>query len=172
MMKVQLLTLVFVVFGASAHSLASLSGRTFEDPKLKLFLSLATTDWDFFEPNGDDKALKFIARAPTRDPSKPQGTLTLRIDNTENLTPRRYGEKWLKEFPKYGYEYQMARDSQYGALKGYEIELLSPMTNRRVRQFITSQGDEMWIFTCSAQKDKFTQLVGACEKILKSASLK
>jgi hypothetical protein len=146
------------------------------DPARKLSLSTSNTKWDFF--SGDDLSsqttsrdsnLQFVARSPYIVEDGLQPTLTFRIDHGNWTTARTYGERWLKDFPKFGYELQMSRDSSIGNLKGFEMELTASHSKHVIRQFIVKSNQEFWVFTCTSDQKHFSNTWLACEKILKTA---
>jgi hypothetical protein len=156
---------------------AAISPDRFYDPARRLIIEAAGTKWDFF--GGDDLTsrtvsadikLQFVARSPAVGENNVQSTLTMRVDPGDWKTARSYAERWLRDYPKFGYELQMARDNQYGNLKGYDIEISSNTSHRRARQFIVKHDREMWVFTCSADTKHFSEAWTSCEKILKTAS--
>jgi len=134
------------------------------------------TNWDFFKPDDvssktieRDKGLQFVARSPYIIENGLQPTLTLRFDQGNWKTARAYGERWLRDFPKFGYELQMSRDSKLGHLSGFEIELSAKNSNHVIRQFIVKSKQEFWVFTCTSDQKHFPVTWSACERILKSA---
>jgi hypothetical protein len=145
------------------------------DQELKLDLFTGITGWDFFSGDSGDSQSKiaFVARAPKSSDAvgSPNATLTLRIDHSDARTSRIYAEKWLKEFPKFGYELQMSKATSYGALEGFEIELKSNTSERRIKQFLVKRPNVMWVFTCSSDQNHFGSVFKDCEKILKSAKI-
>ncbi len=153
-----------------------LTPHQYFDSTRHLFLSFANTNWDFFEGDdrtsqtiSKDKSLQFVARSPYIIEGGLQPTLTLRIDKGPWSSARAYGERWLKDIPKYGYELQMSRDATYGNLKGFEIELFSTQSKRVSRQFIVKESQELWVFNCTSDQKHFSTSWKACEKILKTA---
>ncbi len=151
--------------------------QEFVDPQLQLKLQAPDPQWVFLNGDqvprkntDDDLLLRFIARGlPNAQGVQP--SLTLRVDPGVWKSAKHYAEKWLKEYPKFGYELQFSRDNHIGALEGFEMELSSTVSPRRVRQFIVQRTKEMWVFTCSSSNDGFSSAWTACEKILKTAKL-
>jgi hypothetical protein len=140
----------------------------------KLDLFTGSTGWDFFTgdavtQNSTDLQLFFVARAPKAQTSGAQSTLTMRVDKSDSRTSRLYAMKWLKEYPKFGYELQMSREASYGTLEGFEIELKSTQSDRHIRQFLVKHASEMWVFTCSSDQAHFDSVSKDCEKILKTS---
>jgi hypothetical protein len=149
------------------------------DSNRKLFISSANTSWDFFSPQDTtskttlrDKTLQFVARSPYIVEDGLQPTLTLRVDQGKWKTARAYGEKWLKDFPKYGYELQMSRDTSFGGLKGFEMEMAATRSQHVIRQIIVKKESEFLVFTCTSDQKHFSTSWSACEKILKTAKLR
>ncbi len=175
-MKNTCVQIFFVTMIVGASGLTNVSLRNYQDPKRKLTLDVAGTQWDFFEGRESgrpsDLNLQFVARGQGASSKDGQSTLTMRIDSGQWPSARNYGEKWLKEYPKFGFELQMSKETQHGHLHGFEMELTSSSTNRRIRQFVVNAKDEVWIFTCSSSSDQFDLTWSSCEKILNTASLK
>src|SRR5579872_2576308 len=99
---------------------ANVTDHHFVDPNRKLNLHSSSTGWDFFDSEGE---VQFIARAPLSNKDVIQPTLTLRIDKGDWPSSRSYSEKWLREYPKFGYDLQMSRQAYFGNLQGFEMEL-------------------------------------------------
>ncbi len=164
--------LLFQSLGLGSYT----SPSQYYDPVRKLSLSSGDTKWDFFSSDdlsskttSKDKNLQFVARSPYVIERGLQPTLTLRIDHGTWSTARAYGERWLKDFPKFGYELQMSRDSSIGTLKGFEMELSAPQLKHVIRQFIVKSNQEFWVFTCTSDQKHFSNSWSACERILKTA---
>ncbi|MCC6277676.1 MAG: hypothetical protein IT289_07160 [Oligoflexia bacterium] len=155
---------------------AATSPNSFSDPKRKLDLRTEATKWEFF--SGDDIAasenreteLLVVARAP-QVVDGAQSTLSWRIDRQDSSSAQAYAEKWIKEFPKFGYEVKQSKAATYGSLSGYDLELTSTVSDRRLRQFLVAKNKEMWIFTCSATRSQFQKAWEACQQILSSSRL-
>jgi hypothetical protein len=172
-------SLVFsLVFICIPQAFALVTPNHFSDLNRKLDLDVADTKWDFFEASDissqtaqGDLELQFVARAPKVSDKKTQPTLTLRIDKGDTESAKKYSTKWLKEFPKFGYELQSSSEAKYGSLEGYDMELLSTISDRHVRQFVVARPKEMWVFTCSADSKHFNEAWQACVKILNTAKI-
>jgi hypothetical protein len=173
MLKLTVLILIIMTFENLKASVVD--QKEFKDPTRHLSLNSKGTVWDFFSPEDlsskttvRDHDLQFVVRSPyVVDGLQP--TLTMRIDHGPYKSARAYGEKWLKDFPKFGYELQMSRDSTLGLLSGFEIELNSASSHRVVRQFIVKANAEFWVFTCTSDQAHFPISWSACEKILKTS---
>jgi hypothetical protein len=175
--KVLAANLILQIILFKSLGLASYTSPSqYYDPERKLSLSSTDTKWDFFSSDDmtskttlTDKSLQFVARSPYVVEQGLQPTLTLRIDHGNWSTARAYGERWLKDFPKFGYELQMSRDSTIGNLKGFEMELAATQSKHVIRQFIVKSKQEFWVFTCTSDQKHFTNTWSACERILKTA---
>jgi hypothetical protein len=78
-------------------------------------------------------------------------------------------EKWSKEYPKFGYDVLLSQESKYGELEGMEIELRSPKSVKKIRQFLVKEQAEILIFTCTSKTDDFLNVWKDCAKILSSS---
>jgi len=168
--------IVLWTFGEAMASL--ISPHEYYDPTRHLTLGNGNTNWDFFAPNdltsktiSRDKELQFVARSPFIIEDGLQPTLTLRLDHGNWNTARAYGERWLKDFPKFGYELQMSRDTSLGNLSGFEIELNATRSKHVIRQFIVKSKQEFWVFTCTSDQKHFSVTWAACERILKTSKI-
>jgi hypothetical protein len=164
---------VFSALSTQVH--AYITPTQFYDPSRHILINTAKTGWDLLNPStlegltaSSDNKLQFIARSG--DAGGP-ATLTMRIDQGEWPTARQYAERWLKDFPKFGYELQMSRETKIGDLTGYDMELKAKESRRIARQFIVKRPHEMWVFTCSGDDTKFSASWTACEKILKTVAV-
>lgn len=170
----------FVFFLLSVQARAYITPHQFYDPVRHLLVNAANTHWDLSgadQPDGvtasaspSPSHLQFVARAPELTEHSIQATLTMRVDKGEWRSARLYAERWLKDFPKFGYELQMSREAQLGSLSGYDMEFKAKDSPRTTRQFIVKRPGEMWIFTCTGDSAHFRTAWTSCEKILKTAS--
>jgi hypothetical protein len=174
-LPVKIMTICFLLFQSLGWT-SYTSPNQYYDPVRKFFISTANTKWDFFSRDDQtshtvskDKNLQFVARSPFIVEEGLQPTLTFRIDHGNWSTARAYGERWLKDFPKFGYELQMSRDSTIGNLKGFELELSAAHSKHLIRQFIVKSNQEFWVFTCTSDQKHFANSWSACERILKTA---
>lgn len=175
----KLMLRICLVFFASGFVLATISQKSFSDPHLGLALKTTAQNWDFYSPTGieqsepnRDLAVKFIVRGPLDKVTNVQPTLTLRTDKGNYTSAKAYAEKWLKEYPKFGYDLQSSKPTRRGALEGYDIELNSNLTNRRVKQFLVHRPDEIWVFTCTADQKNYKSAWAQCEEILETAQIR
>jgi hypothetical protein len=177
LMKRIVLTATLVgLFAFSKGAQGYITPHQFYDPIRHLLINAAGTHWDL---SGADVTgptavtgshLQFVARAPELSENSIQSTLTLRIDKGDWRSARTYAERWLKDFPKFGYELQMSRETQLGNLNGFDMEFKGKNSPRTARQFIVKRPGEMWIFTCTGDGEHFATIWSSCEKILKTAS--
>jgi hypothetical protein len=176
--KIFVITLLTLAVTTVTAEASYITPHQYYDSTRHLFLKANNTNWDFFKPEDQtsktisrDKELQFVARSPYIVEDGLQPTLTLRLDYGTWTTARAYGERWLKDFPKYGYELQMSRDTKLGGLSGFEIELNATQSKHVIRQFIVKSKQEFWVFTCTSDQKHFSASWSACERILKTAKV-
>lgn len=169
--------LALLILSTSVKARAYLTPHQYYDPARHFLINVGKTHWGLFGPDDptsetslEDHKLQFIARSPEIIGGAIQPTLTMRVDPGRWRSARAYAERWLRDFPKFGFDLQMARETTFGNLKGYDMELLSQSDHRRARQFVVQRPDEVWVFTCSADDAHFRKAWLACEKILRTAS--
>lgn len=140
------------------------------DAKRGLTLSIKNKNWIFLSPDEvDAKGMEFVAR--------PKGlshtSLTWRVDKPEAppANAKKYAEKWLKDFPKFGLELESSKEAKYGSLEGYEMDFKKQNGNLRWKQFIVGREKEFWIFTCSAPAPHFKSAWNGCKNILQSTRI-
>ncbi len=142
----------------------------YRDEKLGLSLSAGKTNWTFF--NSDDYASNgniFVARPVSLSfTGSTVATLTLRSDKSQIESVKKYTEKWLRDYPKFGFELQQAGEVTYGDLKGYQIEMVS---KKVIHQFIYKNDNEFLVFTCSSGLQNSIAVWEKCQEILRSAKL-
>jgi len=172
-------TIVFLLFSMSfaMEAQAYLTPHQYYDPARRLLINSAHTQWDFFDADDEtsrttaaDLKLQFVARSSDVIDGNLQPTLTMRVDGGRWPSAQAYAQRWLKDFPKFGFDLQMARDTTFGNLQGYDMELVSKSGDRRARQFIVRRPNEIWVFTCSSDNLHFRSTWKSCEKILQTAS--
>jgi hypothetical protein len=150
---------------------AAINAKSFIDPVTKLNFSFNEKEWTIFDSN-DYASAGSVFLAKLADKKLTQATLSLRLDEADFKDAKKYTERWLKDYPKFGFELLLSQEYQYGNLKGYEIELSSTKTDKRLRQFVVKNTENKFlIFTCSAVKNDFPEVLKHCQKLLISVQL-
>lgn len=163
--------LVLITFNILTNSNAAVDTLTFTEPSLKISLTYSSRDWHIFETSDYVAAGSlFFAKPKTKDNSLGESTFSLRQDESPSADAKKYAEKWLKDYPKFGFELLLSQQVEYGQMSGFEIELASKKGNKKLRQFVTKNSDNKFlIFTCSSKKDEFETTLKHCQKLLNTA---
>lgn len=171
-------TLIILLVFSCVPTWGALTSKQFEDTRRRLILNVSNTQWDFFHPEEmtkpnqkRDLELQFVARGPSNEVDHVQPSLTFRVDKGKWSTAKKYAERWLKEYPKFGYELQNSRKRRLGILNVFEIEMTSKVSPRQIRQYIVRRPKEIWIFTCSADMANHSRAFSDCERILSTSYL-
>ncbi|MBK9294920.1 MAG: hypothetical protein IPM57_10860 [Oligoflexia bacterium] len=162
-------TLVSVILINFQIALAAIDIKSFENPDINLKLTYQSQEWLAFDAD-DFVASGSLFFAKPKSLKLQKATLSLRADESSLASSKRYVEKWLKDYPKFGFDLLLSQKAVYGQLEGYEIELRAKQGDKKIRQFVSKNSDNKFlIFTCSAEKDIFDKALKACQKVFASA---
>ena len=94
--------------------------------------------------------------------------LSLRRDESKYSSAKAYAERWLRDYPKFGFELIFARSRNVEKADGYEMELKANETDKTIHQLIIQKNKKAFVFTCSDQTDRFKETLEGCEKVFSS----
>src|SRR5690606_6241607 len=130
------ITFVLAVFGSSQMTSAapmplspaslyfSSQKEIFRSP-LGFSIHAADTRWTRIMPPKNNEYLKAIFRAPT-DGSAVQAALTVRSDKVTAKTDlTSYAKKWLKDYPRLGFQVLAAKKVRIGEQVGFMIDMIN-----------------------------------------------
>jgi hypothetical protein len=156
--------LVFFIFICSVEAWAR-PNLIFKDSEAGFSLKTEIKDWQLLSQSNSDKV--FVVK-------KPSGTgqmitaMSLRRDHSRYKSAKAYAEHWLLDYPKFGFELVFARARNIGPVNGYEMQLKAPQADKIVHQLVVQRQNEMLVFTCSDQTDRFKETFEGCQKVFSS----
>jgi len=81
---------------------------------------------------------------------------------------KRYVKRWIKEYPKYGYDVLGSKAFKAGKKKGYVIDLINTRKKRQLRQVIYLKKKTAVLMTCRDHADSFSNSLKECNNIVKN----
>lgn len=175
------LSFLFVVFAliSPTSSLAApipgTSSSQLVAPKLGIYKSrfgfeiLAdNTNWIQTNPPRRSKFIETVYRSPIMK-NNTRATLTVRVDKMKNQTDiRKYVKRWIKEYPKYGYDVLGSKAFSAAGKKGYVIDLMNNRKKRQLRQVIYLNKKTAVLMTCRDHTASFNDSLKECNNIVKN----
>ncbi len=108
-------------------------------------------------------------RAVAATPKSAPATLTVRVDDLEKETTLdRYIGKWMKEYPRYGFDVLGSKPFMQGKNKGYVLDLVNRNQGKQLRQVVFLKQKNAVILTCRDRVASFQTSLKACNQIIKT----
>lgn len=125
------------------------------------------TDWIKTPPPQKSRYIETVYRSPeVRNESR--GTLTVRVDRMKSDAPlKSYVKRWVKEYPKYGYNVLGSKPFRSRGKAGYIIDLIHNKKQRQLRQVIYLKNKTAVLMTCRDHRKNFKSSVKDCNRIVK-----
>ena len=147
------------------------------EPKLGIFRSpqgfkigTGESGWIHSEVPKNSKYVSTIYKSPALPGSKKEtAALTVRVDKLEKeMSIDKYVQRWMKEYPKYGFDVLGSKTFVQGKDKGYFLDLLNRDSGRQLRQVVFLKKQKAVILTCRDQKATFNAALKSCNQIVKT----
>ena len=117
-------------------------------------------------PNKNDY---IVAMYESRDQVSNPSALTVRVDEMKSpSTLEDYSKKWLKDYPRFGFDVLTAKKVRVGENVGYLIDLLSRENKKQLRQLLFVKGKKAVTLTCRGDQDKFKSTIRDCNEIIRT----
>jgi hypothetical protein len=156
--------------GTATSSLVSPQLGIYRSP-LGFKVGSGTSGWAQAEPPKDNKFIATMYKAPM-DPKNPQaeaGSLTVRIDQLDReMALEKYVQRWMKEYPKYGFDVLGSTAFAQNKQKGYVLDLINRDSGRQLRQVVFVKKQAAVILTCRDQVAKFKDALKSCNQIIRT----
>lgn len=128
------------------------------------------TAWIQTQPPKKSRFIETVYRSPISR-NNVRATLTVRVDNMKNETNlKKYVKRWVKEYPKYGYDVLGSKAFKSGDKKGYVIDLINQRKKRQLRQVIYLNKKTAVLMTCRDHTESFESSLKECNNIVKHFS--
>lgn len=126
------------------------------------------TDWVQAEPPKTNKYIVSLFQAPVRQ-GKLQPSLTVRVDELKDaMTLPNYVHKWLKEYPKFGFDVLGSKPFTQDGISGQVVDILNHEGYRQLRQVVFLKNKTAVILTCRDEREHFRPTLKACNQIIRS----
>ncbi len=126
-----------------------------------------STAWIKTQPPKKSRFIETVYRSPvTRN--NVRATLTVRVDRMKNETSlKKYVRRWIKEYPKYGYDVLGSKGFKTSKKQGYVIDLINARKKRQLRQVIYLNNKTAVLMTCRDHTESFSSSLKECNNIVK-----
>lgn len=150
-------------------------------------ISAGGSGWIHIEAPTDNKFIETVYRAPELESSVAEAlsapktankkarrpgegaSLTVRIDKLEKeLALERYVQRWLKEYPRYGFDVLSSKSFVQNKHKGYVLDLVNRDSQRQLRQVIFMKKGRAAILTCRDDVATFRDSLLGCNQIIRT----
>ena len=169
---------VFFLFSINHSSAAPLPGTTSSKmvaPKIGLYKSRVgfeikaqKTSWIQTKPPKKSRFIETVYRSPSMI-NNTRATLTVRTDKLKKKTKiSKYVRRWVKEYPKYGYDVLGSKKFKSKGKTGYVIDLINNKEKRQLRQVIFLKKKTAVLMTCRDHVKSFSSSLKECNNIIKS----
>lgn len=168
-----LLVVVFSV-GVVAAPLPLTSSSTFISSKNGIFhsplgfsLHLGQSNWEQVTPPQNNDYIETIYRSV--DDNNIQAALTVRIDKLDAPTTlQNYSKKWMKDYPRFGFEILAAKNVRVGNNVGFMLDLVNHENAKQLRQLLFVKNKNAVTLTCRDDKKSFTKTLKTCNEIVRT----
>jgi hypothetical protein len=149
------------------------SSSTLVSPQLGLYrsplgfeLSAGASGWAHAEP---PKNNKFVATLYANQ--KTGASLSVRVDEIKKEVPLdKYIQRWVKEYPKYGFDVIGSQAFAQNKQHGYVVDLINRDTGKQLRQVLFMKKQRAVIMTCRDSVKNFKQSLKDCNQIIRTFS--
>ena len=125
------------------------------------------TAWIKTTPPKKSRFIETVYRAPI-ERNNVRASLSVRVDNMRGKTSlKKYVKRWVKEYPKYGYDVLGSKAFKNGNKKGYVIDLVNTRKKRQLRQVIYLNKKLAVLMTCRDHMNTFSSSLKECNNIVK-----
>lgn len=103
--------------------------------------------------------------------AKPASTasLTVRVDDLDKEVPiEKYVQKWMKEYPRYGFDVLGSKPFVQNKQKGFVLDIVNRDQRKQLRQVVFVKQKRAVILTCRDQVTTFQSSLKGCNEIIKS----
>lgn len=159
--------------GAAPHP--ATSGSKLIAPKLGFYrspdgfrLHAGDSGWLQAAPPRGNQTILTVYRSP-RNESK--ASLTVRVDRlARNATSERYISRWIKEYPRFGFDVLGSQPFTQGGARGHVIDLVNRDSKMQLRQvvFVNEARKRAAILTCRDNAPDFSATLKSCNSIVKT----
>ncbi len=138
----------------------------FQSP-LGFSLHLSNTKWVQVSKPAQNPYIETIYRAS--GDSLTQAALTVRVDKIDkSLDPTAYAQKWLKDYPRFGFDIINSKKVRVSQEVGYLIDMINNDNSKQLRQILFVKNNHAVTLTCRDDAANFSQTLKTCNEIIKT----
>lgn len=102
-----------------------------------------------------------------KDDSK--AVLTVRVDDLKKETTLdKYVQRWMKEYPRFGFDVLGSGAFSQNKQRGYVLDLVNRDQKKQLRQVVFLKGKEAVILTCRDNQSTFKDTLKSCNEIVRN----
>lgn len=132
-------------------------------------ISAGQTAWVQSTPPKGSRFIETVYKGLARNGVSP--TLTVRVDeSSKTKSIDQYMKKWMREYPRYGFDVTGSKPFKMGNNQGYVVDLVNRDKNRQLRQVVFYKDSKAVILTCRDQSEGFKTTLRDCNEIVKNFS--
>jgi len=126
--------------------------------------------WTQAQAPADNKFIATMYKAPVKAGAKGDtASLTVRVDQlNKEMTLDKYVQRWMKEYPKYGFDVIGSLPFAQNKDKGYVLDLINRDSGRQLRQVVFLKRNKAVILTCRDQTADFKESLKNCNHIIRT----
>lgn len=96
-------------------------------------------------------------------------TLTVRVDELQkDIAIDKYIQKWMKEYPRYGFDVLGSKPFVQNKQRGYVLDLVNREQGKQLRQVVFLKQKRAVILTCRDRISSFQENLKGCNQIVRS----
>ena len=131
-------------------------------------IDTADTDWELIPAPKKSKYVITSFRSKSTN-NKGYASLTVRRDPlAKSQSIEGYIQKWLNQYPRFGFDVSGAKKIKIKDQKGYLIDLVSRDGKKQLRQVVYMRDKDAFVLTCRDNKENFKNSLKSCNKIIRS----
>lgn len=154
--------------GTATSTLIAPSSGLFRSP-LGFHLSAGSSGWTQTEAPGGNKFITTMYRSPGAKFIGENGMLTVRVDKLAKVMPLdRYIQRWMKEYPKYGFDVLGSKPFAQKKERGYVLDLINRDNGKQLRQVVFLRNQNAVILTCRDKSISFKESLKSCNEIIRT----
>lgn len=107
----------------------------------------------------------------TRQPASQESkaALTVRVDELKKETTLdKYVQRWMKEYPRYGFDVLGSAAFTQNKQRGYVLDLVNRDQKKQLRQVVFVKDKKAVILTCRDQQATFKDSLKSCNEIIRN----
>jgi hypothetical protein len=145
-----------------------ISGKNglFQSP-LGFSLHLGQTDWIQVPKPANNSYIETVYRSG--HDQNIQAALTVRVDKLKSNTDLdSYSQKWMKDYPRFGFNVLTAKKVRVGDEAGFMLDLVNRDNTKQLRQILFLKNRAAVTLTCRDDVKNFSKTLKSCNEIIRT----